>query len=52
MTKKIKIGWNVAFGLLSTVLIVAQVRKDLRTHAEHEEHNPCECNKQCLRCGF
>lgn len=52
MKQKIKIGWNVLYGVFLTTLAVAQVRKDFRTHAEHEEHNPCDCSKQCLRCAF
>ena len=52
MKKTVKISWNIAFGLASTLLLVAQVKKDFRTHAEHEDHNPCECNRQCLRCAF
>jgi hypothetical protein len=50
--KKTRVMLNVIYAALSVGLIVVQVRKDLLTHSGHEEHNPCECNKQCLRCAF
>jgi hypothetical protein len=50
--KKFRVTVNTAYLLFSVMLAVAQVKKDLRTHAEHEEHNPCDCNKQCIRCAF
>lgn len=32
--------------------IAAQLRKNVVTHAKHEDHSPCDCDKQCLGCLF
>jgi hypothetical protein len=50
MKKKIKVVLNIGYGLFLAAGIAAKIRKDIATHAEHEEHNPCSCEKQCLRC--
>lgn len=32
--------------------VAAKVRKDSATHGKHEEHSPCDCDKQCFGCLF
>ena len=32
--------------------VAAKFRKDITTHAKHDEHSPCPCDKQCVGCLF
>jgi hypothetical protein len=50
LTKRIKTGYNVLTGGVILLGLAAKVKKDILTHGEHEEHNPCPCQQQCLAC--
>jgi hypothetical protein len=50
--KKALLAADVAFSAVKIAGIAAKIRKDLHTHKEHPEHNPCECPEHCLGCLF
>lgn len=50
ITGRIRTGYNVIVPVAILLGIMAKVKKDIRTHAEHDEHNPCDCYPQCLGC--
>jgi hypothetical protein len=43
---------DVLFYSVYALGIAARTKKDIVTHKEHEEHNPCACNDSCLVCLF
>jgi hypothetical protein len=36
--------------LVAVLGTAAKIRKDIRTHRTHGEHDPCACSDQCLVC--
>jgi hypothetical protein len=52
MKKKLKIAGNTVLALLACASYAAKIKKDMKTHREHDRHNPCECGESCYGCLF
>ncbi len=50
MLKRIKWGCEAVMYGFMTLGLAAKAKKDIVTHGNHDEHNPCSCDKACLRC--
>lgn len=50
--KKLKVIAELLWATASTLGVAATVRKDVRNHSGHDEHDPCDCDRRCLACLF
>lgn len=41
---------DVTASVVAALGAVAKIRKDIRTHREQGEHDPCDCPEHCLAC--
>jgi hypothetical protein len=50
MLKRVKWGCEAVMYGFMTLGLAAKAKKDITIHGRHDEHNPCSCDKACLRC--
>jgi len=50
--KSLKLGLYALLYGIPLLGHAAKTKKDAITHRQHEDHNPCACDKQCLACLF
>lgn len=50
MKNGLKRTWQITYGTVGLVLIGTKLRHDSVVHSTHQEHMPCKCDRECLRC--